>query len=232
MAPVQTQTATAHHFPNPIAVLSSRVTKPPQTRSKRNTTANTSTSGTSTNKSLLSYSPQIPSPHPDIPISLLRNKLLLTCRQYIPSRLLTPAFTDGIYVRATHWITSSSLAASRGGKAKRYYVLHTEDFSLQQVSSAWEARVCSGGSKSIDAGNGVSLFVKERREWVAFMRGYKRGARGAGELMRGKERENERRWREGWRARWGLDSDGKEGGQGPMWVVVKSGVERIKRGEA
>jgi hypothetical protein len=38
-----------------------------------------------------------------------------------------------------------------------------------------------------------------------------------------------------WRGRCGFGSEaegGKEGGQGPMWVLVKSGVERIRRGEA
>jgi hypothetical protein len=231
MAPVQTQTTTlpAYHTSQPL-VLTGRISKPP-TRSTRNTNNNTS-------KPLLSYSPQIPTAHPDIPISLLRNKLLLTCRPYIPSSLAHDAQTDGIYSRASHWITSRSLAASRHGKAKRYFVLHTDDFTFQQVSSAWEARVCAAGSRPIDAGNGVVVFVKERREWEAVMRGYRRQGKRAGELVRTKEKEVERRWREMWRGKCnsGGGEEGvglaKEGGQGPMWYLVKSGVERIRRGEA
>lgn len=225
MAPVQTQTITAHQFSHPITVLSGRVSKP--------ATRTTTRTSTAPNKSLLSYSPQIPASHPDIPISLLRNKLLLTCRPYIPSKLVHSALSDGIYSRASHWITPLSLAASRHGKSKRYYVLHTEDFSLQQVSSAWEARVCSNGSRGIDAGNGVVIFVRERREWMSFMRGYRRQGKRAGELMRCKEKDVERGWREKWRGRCGLDvEERKEGGQGPYWVLVRSGVERIRKGEA
>lgn len=99
--------------------------------------------------------------------------------------------------------------------------------------------MCSGGSKSIDAGNGVSLFVKERKEWSAFVRGFRLGERrlrreglGRGQLHGGREGEKERGERESWRRRWGVEDGAKDAGQGPMWVVVKSGVERIKRGEA
>ncbi|KAH4235910.1 hypothetical protein HBI05_138590 [Parastagonospora nodorum] len=157
MAPTQTQTLTSHHeqFSKPIT-LTGRISKP--------ATRTTTRTPTNPNKSLLSYTPQIPPPHPDIPISLLRNKLLLQCRPYIPSRLLHEALADGLYARATHWITPASLTASRHGKHKRYFVLHTSDFSLQQVGSAWEARVCAN-SRGIDAGNGVTLFVRERSEW-------------------------------------------------------------------
>ncbi|KAH3996135.1 hypothetical protein HBI38_186880 [Parastagonospora nodorum] len=163
MAPTQTQTLTSHHeqFSKPIT-LTGRISKP--------ATRTTTRTPTNPNKSLLSYTPQIPPPHPDIPISLLRNKLLLQCRPYIPSRLLHEALADGLYARATHWITPASLTASRHGKHKRYFVLHTSDFSLQQVGSAWEARVCAN-SRGIDAGNGVTLFVRERSEWVSFVRG-------------------------------------------------------------
>ncbi|KAH8722512.1 hypothetical protein GQ44DRAFT_711911 [Phaeosphaeriaceae sp. PMI808] len=204
-----------------MAVLTDRIAKPPL-RSTR------------TAKPLLSYSPQLPSPHADIDISLLRNKLLLTCRQYVPYNLLHPALADGIYTRAQHWITPSSQTASRHGKKKRYYILHTHTFRLQQVSSAWEARICSA-SQPIDAGNGVVLFVKERREWDAFMRGYKRAGKRVGMLLRGRERETEREWRDGWMRRWGVEGGGggrKEGNAGPMWVVVKSAVGRIVGGEA
>jgi hypothetical protein len=80
------------------------------------------------------------------------------------------------------------------------------------------------------------LFVKERSEWEAFMRGYRWQGRRAGELMKGREREIERGWRDGWRRRCGVDSEGgmrvKEVNAGPMWVLVKSAVARIVRGEA
>ena len=219
MAPVQTQTMTDHQFNNPIAVLSGRISKPPA-RSTR------------TSKPLLSYSPQIPTAHPDINLSLLRNKLLLTCRQYIPSHLLHDALADGIYSRAERWITPSSQTASRCGKKKRYYILHTDSFTLQQVSSAWEARICSA-SQPIDAGNGVVLFVKERTEWDAFMRGYRRQGKRAGQLMRLKEKDTERAWRESWKRRCGCEGEGrKEVNAGPMWVLVKSAVGKIARGEA
>jgi hypothetical protein len=208
MAPVQTQTIATHQFPTDSV-------------SKRSTRS----------KPLLSYSPQIPTAHPDINIPLLRNKLLLICRQYIPSSLLHSALADGLYARASHWITPSSLAACRHGKSKRYYILHTDSFTFQQVGSAWEARICSG-SQPIDAGNGVVLFVKERSEWDAFMRGYRCQGRRVGELMRGRERETERGWREGWRRRCGVDGKGREVNAGPMWVLVKSAVGRIARGEA
>ncbi|KAH3939604.1 hypothetical protein HBH70_224850 [Parastagonospora nodorum] len=226
MAPTQTQTLTSHHeqFSKPIT-LTGRISKP--------ATRTTTRTPTNPNKSLLSYTPQIPPPHPDIPISLLRNKLLLQCRPYIPSRLLHEALADGLYARATHWITPASLTASRHGKHKRYFVLHTSDFSLQQVGSAWEARVCAN-SRGIDAGNGVTLFVRERSEWVSFVRGYKRQGKRAGELMREGERERERKEREGWRGRCGLGEGmgGRDGGQGAYWVLVRGAVERIRRGEA
>ena len=169
MAPIQTQTITPHQFSNPVTVIraSGRISKPPA-RSTRTQT-----------KALLSHSPQIPTAHPDIDISLLRNKLLLQCRQYIPSELLHEALADGIYSRATHWITPSSNAASKFGKRKRYYVLHSSNFTFQSMGSAWEARILSGGSQPIDAGNGVVIFVKERREWDAFMAGYASGNPGA-----------------------------------------------------
>ncbi|KAF2824827.1 hypothetical protein CC86DRAFT_296182 [Ophiobolus disseminans] len=215
MAPVQTQTITAHQFP----VLSGRISKPPA-RSTR------------TSKPLLSYSPQIPTAHPDINLPLLRNKLLLACRQYVPSHLLHAALADGIYSRAERWITPSSQLASGCGKKKRYYILHACDFTFQQVSSAWEARICSG-SQPIDAGNGVVLFVKERSEWDAFMRGYRRQGKRAGQLMRFVERDTERGWREMWRRRCGGEEAGrKEGSAGPMWVLVRSAVAKIGRGEA
>jgi hypothetical protein len=95
--------------------------------------------------------------------------------------------------------------------------------------------VCSQGSRGIDAGNGVVVFVKERREWEAVMRGYRRQGKRAGELVRTREKDVEKRWRDMWRGRCGFGREaegGKEGGQGPMWVLVKSGVERIRKGEA
>ncbi|KAH7082282.1 hypothetical protein FB567DRAFT_530941 [Paraphoma chrysanthemicola] len=222
MAPIQTQTMTAHQFSNPMIVISGRISKT-QGRSTR-----------TGSKALLSYTPQIPTEHPDINLSLLRNKLLLQCRQYIPSHMLHDALADGIYSRAERWITPSSQAASRFGKKKRYYVLHTESFKLQQVGSAWEARVCSA-SQSIDAGNGVVLFVKERPEWDAFMRGYRRQGKRAGQLMRLKEKDMERSWREKWKTTCGFESGAhplKEVNAGPMWVLVKTAVGRIVKGEA
>ncbi|KAF1935056.1 hypothetical protein EJ02DRAFT_460710 [Clathrospora elynae] len=221
MALVQTQTITPRQLSNPIAVIrvSGRISKAQPPRSTR------------TNKALLSHSPQIPTAHPDINITLLRNKLLLQCRPYIPSSLLSLALEDGIYSRATHWITPSSQSASKFGKRKRYFVLHTATFSFESTASAWEARILSGGSQPIDAGNGVVVFVKERREWEGFMRGYRRQGRRAGELMGTRQREMERGWRDAWRARCGL---GVEGGkkEGPMWVLVKSAVGKIVKGEA
>lgn len=238
MAPVQTQTmtTTTHHpqFTNPLpTVLSTRLQKPP-TRSTR------------TSKPLLSYSPQIPTPHPDINLPLLRNKLLLTCRAYIPSRLLHTALADGLYSRATHWITPASQTASKHGKRKRYYVLHSDTFDLQPVGSAWEARVVTS-SQPIDAGNGVVLFVKERKEWDAFLSGYRRQGKRAGQLLKSKEKEREREWREKWRRRCAGEDEGSSGSSseegrkkgslreayaGPMWVLVKSAVARIVKGEA
>lgn len=85
-------------------------------------------------------------------------------------------------------------------------------------------------SRGIDAGNGVVLFVRERSEWVAFLRGYKRQGRRAGVLVREGEREVERKQREGWRGRCGV-GEGK-GGEGAYWVLVRGAVERIRRGEA
>lgn len=97
------------------------------------------------------------------------------------------------------------------------------------------------GSQGIDAGNGVVLYVKERSEWVAFMRGYKQQGRRAGELLGEVEREVERGWRGEWRGKCGFGNDEgrgsgigslKGGGAGPVWVLVKGVVGRICRGEA
>ena len=223
MAPVQTQTITPHQFKNPITVIraSGRISKPPA-RSTR-----------TQNKSLLSQTPQIPTAHPDINITLLRNKLLLQCRQYIPSALLHEALADGIYSRAQRWITPSSQTASKFGKRKRYYVLQTSDFTFQSMGSAWEARILSGGSQPIDAGNGVVVFIKERREWDAFMAGYRRQSKRAGQLMRLTEKDTERSWRNAWKKKCGMeDLGGKEVNAGPMWVLVKSAVAKIVKGEA
>lgn len=223
MAPVQTQTITPHQFSNPIAVIrvSGRVSKP---------AART----TRTSKPLLSYTPQVPTAHPDINLTLLRNKLLLTCRAYLPSALLHEALADGIYSRAERWITPTSQSASKQGKRKRYYVLHTSTFTFESMGSAWEARILSGGSQPIDAGNGVVIFVKERKEWDAFLTGYRRQGKRAGQLMRLKQKDTERGWREAWKRKCGVD-DGeakKEVNAGPMYVLVKSAVARIVKGEA
>jgi hypothetical protein len=223
MAPVQTQTITPHQFNNPVTVIraSGRISKPPA-RSTR-----------TQNKSLLSQTPQIPAAHPDINITLLRNKLLLQCRQYIPSELLHEALADGIYSRAERWITPSSQTASKFGKRKRYYVLQSSDFTFQSIGSAWEARILSGGSQPIDAGNGVVVFVKERSEWNAFMAGYRRQGKRAGQLMRLKQKDTERGWRDAWKKKCGMeDLGGKEVNAGPMFVLVKSAVAKIVRGEA
>lgn len=221
MAPVQTQTITPHQFP--VIRVSGRISKPPPARSTR------------TSKPLLSHSPQIPTVHPDINLALLRNKLILTCRQYLRSDLLHEALADGLYSRAERWITPSSQSASRLGKKKRYYVLDTSTFTFQSTGSAWEARILSGGSQPIDAGNGVVVFVKERSEWDAFLRGYRRQGKRAGQLMRLKQKDTERVWRDAWKRKCGMEEllEGKkEVNAGPMWVLVKSAVARIVRGEA
>ena len=214
MAPVQTQTMTTHHFDNPVTVIraSGRISRPPA-RSTR-----------TQNKALLSHSPQVPTAHPDINITLLRNKLLLQCRRYLPSDLLHEALADGIYSRATHWITPCSSAASKFGKRKRYYVLDSSTFEFQSLGSAWEARILSGGSQPIDAGNGV---VK------AFMAGYRRQGKRAGQLMKLKQKDTERDWRNAWKRKCGMDEGGgKEVNAGPMWVLVKSAIVKIVKGEA
>lgn len=224
MAPVQTQTITPHQFSNPVAVIrvSGRISKPPAKSTRASA------------QKLLSHSPQIPTAHPDINLTLLRNKLLLTCRQYVPSPLFHEALADGIYSRAERWITPSSQSASKLGKKKRYYVLHTSTFTFQSMASAWEARILSGGSQPIDAGNGVVIFVKERNEWDAFLRGYRRQGKRAGQLMRSQQKDTERAWREAWKRKCGMDDmDGKkEVNAGPMWVLVKSAIVRIVKGEA
>ncbi|KAF1829637.1 hypothetical protein BDW02DRAFT_138544 [Decorospora gaudefroyi] len=223
MAPVPTQTITPHQFKNSTTVIrvSGRISKAPA-RSTR-----------TQNRSLLSQSPQIPTAHPDINITLLRNKLLLQCREYIPSSLLHEALADGIYSRAERWITPTSQSASKLGKRKRYYVLHTSNITFQSMGSAWEARILSGGSQPIDAGNGVVIFVKERPEWHAFLAGYRRQGKRAGQLMRLKQKDTEREWREAWKRTCGMeDGGGKEGNAGPMWVLVKSAVAKIVKGEA
>jgi hypothetical protein len=187
---------------------------------------------TRSSKALLDYSPQIPAAHAEINMSLLRNKLLLACRQYVSPGLLHDALADGLYSRASHWITSASLAACRHGKSKRYFVLYTDTFSLEQVASAWEARVCSG-SQPIDAGNGVVLFVRERKEWDAFLKGYRQQGRRAGQLMKLKQKDTEREWREKWKRKCGDAGDArKEVNAGPMWVLVKCAIQRIIKGEA
>lgn len=223
MAPVQTQTMTPHQFSNPVAVIrvSGRVSNP-------------AGRATRASKPLLSYNPQVPTAHPDINMTLLRNKLLLTCRRYIPSELLHEALADGIYSRAERWITPSSQQASKLGKRKRYYVLETSDFTFKSMGSAWEARIDSRGSQPIDAGNGVIIFVKERSEWDAFLTGYRRQGKRAGQLMRLKQKDTERVWRDAWKRKCGMDDlDGKkEVNAGPMWVLVKSAVAKIVRGEA
>lgn len=95
----------------------------------------------------------------------------------------------------------------------------------------------SGQARGIDAGNGVRIWVKEKREWGAFMKGWRRGERkyGRGELgIKGKMvlgKEGDGLGRDKWRRRCGLESEEGQG-QGPMWVCVRAGVERILRGEA
>ncbi|KAJ8116964.1 hypothetical protein OPT61_g1728 [Boeremia exigua] len=200
-----------------------------------------STRSTRASKPLLAYSPNIVPAHPDINMTLLRNKLILTCRNYIPKPLLHEAVADGIWSSASRWITPASQVASKYGKRKRYYVLHTDGFTFQPVSSAWEARIVAD-SAPIDAGNGVVIFVKERREWIAFMRGYRRqGKRGAGQLLKEKQQSVERGWKEEWKRKCGLGGEGESPGKGsakrevnagPMWVLVKSAVGRIAKDEA
>lgn len=224
MEPVQIQSITPHSFSNPQTVLrmSSRNSKPVP-RSTR-----------TSSKTLLSHSPQIPTAHPEIKMHLLRNKLLLTCRQYVPSSLVAEALVDGIYSSAERWVTPSSQAASKFGKSKRYYVLETSTFTFQGVASAWEARIESGGSQPIDAGNGVVIFVKERKEWDAFLKGYRRQGKRAGQLLKLKQKETEKVWKDQWRMKCGMpEGDAKrEVNAGPMWVLVKSAVLRIVKGEA
>ncbi|OAL52956.1 hypothetical protein IQ07DRAFT_347096 [Pyrenochaeta sp. DS3sAY3a] len=224
MEPVQIQTITPHTFSNPHTVLR---------MSPRNSTPVPRTTRTS-KKTLLSHSPQIPTAHPDIKLHLLRNKLLLTCRQYVASSIVADALVDGIYSRAEHWITPSSQAASKFGKSKRYYVLETSTFTFQGAASAWEARVESGGSQPIDAGNGVVIFVKERKEWDAFLKGYRRQGKRAGQLLKLKQKETEKVWKDQWRKKCGMpEGEAKrEVNAGPMWVLVKSAVLRIVKGEA
>lgn len=232
MASVQTQTMSAPHtFTTVLRGHGGQSQLPkPSTRSTR------------ASKPLLAYSPNIAPAHPDINMTLLRNKLILTCRHYIPSALLHEAVADGIWSSASRWITPSSQTASKYGKRKRYYVLHTDSFTFQPVSSAWEARIVAD-SAPIDAGNGVVIFVKERKEWTAFMRGYRRqGKRGAGQLLKEKQQSVERGWKEEWKRKCGLSGEGgdspgkgtakREINAGPMWVLVKSAVGRIVRGEA
>ena len=229
MASVQTQTMSAPH--TFTTVLRGHSTTPVQKPTTRSTRAS---------KPLLAYSANIEPAHPDINITLLRNKLILTCRNYIPRPLLHEAVADGIWSSASRWITRASQTASKFGKRKRYYVLHTDTFTFQPVSSAWEARIVAD-SAPIDAGNGVVIFVKERKEWIAFMRGYRRqGKRSAGQLLKEKQSSVERAWKDDWKRKCGLggeESPGKgsakrEVNAGPMWVLVKSAVGRITRGEA
>jgi hypothetical protein len=112
-------------------------------------------------------------------------------------------------------------------------VLQTSDFTFQSMGSAWEARILSGGSQPIDAGNGVVVFVKERTEWDAFMAGYRRNAKRAGQLMRLIQKKTEKGWRDAWKRKCGMeDLGGKEVNAGPMWVLVKSAVAKIVKGEA
>ena len=112
-------------------------------------------------------------------------------------------------------------------------MLQTSDFTFQSIGSAWEARILSGGSQPIDAGNGVVVFVKERSEWNAFMAGYRRQGKRAGQLMRLKQKDTERGWRDAWKKKCGLeDLGGREVNAGPMFVLVKSAVAKIVRGEA
>ncbi len=235
MAPVQTQMMSPHHhhqFQQPVAVIrgSRRISKP-TAKSARSSNAH---------KPLLYDTAQNATAHPDINLTLLRNKLVLTCRRYIPSSLLHEAVADGIYSRAERWITPSSQRASNFGKRKRYYVLHASTFTFQSLGSAWDAKILSGGSRSIDAGNGVVIFVKERREWDAFLRGYRRQGKRAGQLMKLQQKDTERMWREAWKRKCAGDEDGRQGmlvgkleaNAGPMEVLVRSAVARIVRGEA
>jgi hypothetical protein len=253
MASVQTQTMTTQHaHPHTFTTVlrgqaAQQAAPTPATTSTTSTTSTTTTNPTPrrtrASKPLLSYSPNIAPPHPDINLTLLRAKLILTCRHYLPSSLLHEALADGIWSSASRWITPSSLLASKHGKRKRYYVLHSSTFTFQPVSSAWEARIISN-SAGIDAGNGVVIFVRERREWDAFMRGYTRqGKRGAGQLLKEKQQSVERGWKEDWKRKCGLGGElvgegpgaakgRREVNAGPMWVLVKSAVGRIVRGEA
>ena len=226
MAAVQTQTITPHDFKKPVPVIraSRRISKPAAKASRP-----------STHKPLLYDSAQRAVAHPGVNLTLLRNKLVLTCRRYVPAALLHEAVADGIYSRAERWITPLSQSASNFGKRKRYYVLHASTFTFQSLASAWEARILSGGSRPIDAGNGVVIFVKERREWDAFLRGYRRQGKRAGQLMKLQQKDTEREWREAWKRKCGVTErmQGKtEVNEGPMQVLVRCAVARILRGEA
>lgn len=189
---------------------------------------------TRTSKPLPPCNPPAPISHPDININLLRDKLRLTCRKYMAPALLHEALADGLYSRAERWITTASQKASKLGKRKQYYVLETRNFTLHGKASAWEARTASGGSQPIDAGNGVTLFVKERREWNAFLAGYKRQEKRAGVLTKLRQKETEREWREAWKRSCGMEGVGgkRDMNAGPMWVLVKSVMGKIKQGEA
>lgn len=238
MASVQTQTMSAPHTFTTVLRGHSSTLLP---SSATSTQQKPSTRSTRASKPLLAYSPNITPAHPDINMTLLRNKLILTCRHYLPRGLLHEAVADGIWSSASRWITPASQSASKHGKRKRYYVLHADTFTLQPVSSAWEARIVAD-SAPIDAGNGVVVFVKERREWDAFMRGYRRqGKRSAGQLLKEKQQSVERGWKDEWKRKCGLGGDERDQGRGsakrevnagPMWVLVKSAVGRITRGEA
>jgi hypothetical protein len=65
--------------------------------------------------------------------------------------------------------------------------------------------------------------------------------RGAGQLLKEKQQSVERGWKDEWKRKCGLVGEGsespkgsakREANAGPMWVLVKSAVGKIVRGEA
>ncbi|KAF2875520.1 hypothetical protein BDV95DRAFT_591008 [Massariosphaeria phaeospora] len=155
------------------------VTKKRTRSSTRSSSSSPSTDSSSTTPSSRIQKRTKPSPtttkKPAIDIFVLRAKLITACKASVPAAILHEAQTQLAENPGVKWI-------SNAGEYKRYYILHLKDWHLHQVGTDWEAEAVTK-SKGVDAGNGVRVYVEERVEWRAFVKGFRQGSgsmRGSG----------------------------------------------------
>ncbi|PSN68360.1 hypothetical protein BS50DRAFT_676231 [Corynespora cassiicola Philippines] len=177
---------------------------------------------------------------PTVDIALLRSKLILASRPYVPKRLLLEA---NEYLKANNrpWVDPTNKNSSPG--KKRFFVLDIKEWTFDRYKSGADAAAAAriDEQQYIEAGNGVVLFVKTAREWRHFMRGYHKANRGlCKEWSQTMEesglvpshgpaqiRQVERRWKREFKNRMGSTNVSRN--EFPMRFVLEKAVKRVLR---